>query len=79
VAGDGSFVAEGVRAGEYTLQVELAGEAAESAGNPIATMTRPAIASIRQSLTVSEAQEQAGESIDVGTLVLQPTQKARSN
>jgi len=72
IATDGSFVAENVRAGEYTLRVELAGDAAERSGNPIASMMRPTIASIRQAVIVSEAQEQAGESIDLGTLVLQP-------
>lgn len=72
IAADGSFVAEGVRAGEYTLSVALAADAVESSGNPMASMRRPTIASIRQPVMVSDGQEQAGELLDLGALVLQP-------
>ncbi len=72
IEADGSFVADSVRAGEYTLRVELAADAAVSRGNPMASLMRPAVASIRQSVIVSETQAQAGEFLDLGTLVLQP-------
>jgi RNA polymerase sigma factor (sigma-70 family) len=68
----GSFIADSVCAGEYTLRVELAADAAVSRGNPMASIMRPTIASIRQSVIVSETQAQAGEFLELGTLVLQP-------
>jgi len=71
IAADGSFVAESVRAGEYTLIVELAAEAAESGRNPIASVMRSTNASIRQSIGITEAQEQAGETLNLGVLELQ--------
>jgi len=72
IAADGSFVAEGLRAGEYTLRVELASDSGDSSRDPIASMRRPTIASIQQSVVVSEAEEQAEEILDLGALVLQP-------
>jgi len=78
IAADGSFVAESVRAGEYTLIVELAAEAAESGRNPIASIMRSTLASIRRSVVITEAQEQAGETLNLGILELQPAaQKTR--
>ena len=75
IAADGSFVAEGLRAGEYTLMVDLTDEATDAGGNPMVSMTRPTVASIHQPLTVSEAQEQAGAEIDLGTVTLEPNKK----
>jgi len=72
IAADGSFAAESVRAGEYTLLVELAAEAAESVRNPMPSILRSPIASIRQSVVVTETQEQAGETLNLGVLELQP-------
>ena len=72
ILADGSFTAEGARAGEYSLRVELAAEAMESSNNPLASFQRATIASIRQSVIVSEAQEQAGETLNLGVLQLQP-------
>jgi hypothetical protein len=72
VAADGSFSGEDLRAGEYTLRVELTGEKSNGAVDPIAEMRRRPIASIQKLLIVSEAQEKGGETIDVGVLELQP-------
>ena len=75
IASDSSFVAEGLRAGEYTLRVELVAEAMETTGSPTSLMSfwmRPTIASIQKSLMITDAQEQASETLDLGILELQP-------
>jgi RNA polymerase sigma factor (sigma-70 family) len=72
IAADGSFVGESVRAGEYTLHVELAAVTGDAAPqDPIASMMRPTIASFQQLVVVTEAQEQAGETVQLGVLELQ--------
>jgi RNA polymerase sigma factor (sigma-70 family) len=77
IAADGSFVAENLRAGEYSLNVELMAEPAESS-NFMALFQRPTMASMRRTVMISEAQEHAGEILDFGVVELQPSaQKAR--
>lgn len=77
IAADGSFVAENLRAGEYSLNVELIAEPAESS-NFMALFQRPTIASMRRTVMISEAQEQAGETLDLGVVELQRSaQKSR--
>lgn len=72
ISADGSFIAENVRAGEYSLSVGLAAEAMEPSNNPLALFQRLTIASIKQTVMVSETQEQAGETLNLGVLELQP-------
>lgn len=73
IAADGSFIAENMRAGEYELLVDLAATAAEPRSNPLTSLVRPTMASIRQLVTVTDTQEQTGETLDLGNLLLQPT------
>ncbi len=82
VRADGFFTAEALRAGEYTLRVDLAAEPAEMTGSAtglISFMTRPTIASVQRTVVITEAQEQAGEMLDLGIVELQPVaQKSKT-
>lgn len=74
IRADGSFTAEALRAGEYTLRVELAAEAAEMTGSAtglISSMMRPTIASVQRKVVITEAQERARETLDLGIVELE--------